>query len=467
VSSNVLRNPGPEYPGRNISAMNSGDVDQTSLRIVVPVNARATPTVTWPTPDPITYGDALTAVQLNATASIAGTIVYTPGPGYVLPAGSHSIWATLIPADSDSDAPLQTAVSIVVTKAIPAISWAAPAEITRGDALNEAQLNASASTPGTFDYSPAPGEVLAPGMHTLSVIFTPADSTNYLEAQATVTLNVVGEKPAITWPNPEPTIYGTLLSSSQLCATSLVEGIFEYNPGPGELLGAGEHPLSLAFTPADTLNYSASQAAVSLTVAKATPDIIWPVPEPIPYGVALGASQLNAKTTIPGSFAYIPAAGEVLAPGVHTLSMALTPDDTLNYSTAHAFVSLTVTEKFPSIIDWPLPSAISYGTALSADRLNAVASVPGIFVYTPAAGHILAPGQYTLSVSFTPSDEEKYMSAHATVMLEVKGLPQAASLATAVAQTGSDQNFKPRETRKYKGAVYEKGEDGQWHLLRK
>ena len=51
-------------------------------------NERTTPSITWPTPDPITYGDKLTFAQLNAEASVEGTFVYTPGPSYVLPAGT-------------------------------------------------------------------------------------------------------------------------------------------------------------------------------------------------------------------------------------------------------------------------------------------------------------------------------------------------------------------------------------------
>ena len=227
-------------------------------------------------------------------------------------------------------------------------------------------------------------------------------------------------------------------------------------------------------------------------MAKATPAITWQTPDPIAYGAALSAAQLNATATVPGSFTYTPAAGEILEPGVHELSVNFAPTDTLNYTSARAVVSLTVNEKLSPLITWPVPSAISYGTALNATQLNATASVPGTFVYTPSAGHVLAPGRYTLSASFTPLDTEKYATAQATVVLEVEGSPDIASLPTADApETPSTWTFtainsapadsapaeamdertatktNPRETRMYKGAVYEKGEDGQWHLQKK
>jgi MinD-like ATPase involved in chromosome partitioning or flagellar assembly/ActR/RegA family two-component response regulator len=474
--------------GKNMPQVDFARYEAMSPAILASADARTNPNITWPAPGPITYGNKLTFDQLNATASAEGTLVYTPGPGYVLPVGTHSLWVTFTPADSGSYVSQQASVSIVVAKATPVLSWPTPAKIIYGAALDDAQLNASASVPGSLNYSSAPGEVLPPGMHTLSVTFTPADSANYTTAKATVSLLVSKAASEIQWPRPDPITYGTKLGTLQLCAMASVPGTFEYNPGLGAVLAAGEHKLSVVFTPADTVGYSTSRAAASVTVAKATPAVTWPTPDPIAYGVALGATQLNAKTSVPGSFAFAPAAGEILTPGVHELSATFTPTDTLNYTTVSAVVSLTVAEKLPTLITWPVPSAISYGAALSAAQLNATASVPGTFVYTPSEGHVLAPGRYTLSASFTPSDSEKHATAQATVVLEVEGPAYAASLSTTADDPASAQTFTatrfaaadpapaevkdertatnttPRETRTYKGAVYEKREDGQWHL---
>ncbi len=476
---------------RSIAQADSSGLEPPSAPVLSPADARETAIITWPTPDLITYGDKLTFAQLNAAASVEGTLVYTPGPGYVLPAGMHTLWVTFTPSDSGTYAPLQAAISIIVAKATPALSWPTPAGIIYGAALDNAQLNASTPVPGRLDYSPAPGEVLPPGVHKLSVTFTPKDTANYATATATVSLTVAKATSAIQWPKPDPITYGTQLSAKQLCAAASVPGTFKYNPGLGAVLAAGEHKLSAAFTPADTVGYTTSQTATTLSVAKAAPAITWPAPDPIAYGAAIGATQLNATATVPGSFAYTPAAGEILAPGVHELSVTFTPTDTLNYTTASAAVPLTITEKLPTQIIWLAPSAISYGAALSATQLNATASVPGTFVYTPSAGHVLAPGTYNLSVSFTPSDTEKHATAQAAVVLEVKGSPDIASQPTAATDTPFTRTFtatdaapadsapaevtgertaaktNSRETRTYKGAVYQKGEDGQWHLQKK
>jgi hypothetical protein len=71
-----------------------------------------------------------------------------------------------------------------VSKATPVITWATPAPITYGTTLSSTQLNATASVPGTFVYSPAAGT------DTLSVTFTPTDTADYNTATATVTLAV-------------------------------------------------------------------------------------------------------------------------------------------------------------------------------------------------------------------------------------------------------------------------------------
>ena len=71
----------------------------TASRTLV-VNAPTTmPTITWQTPAAITEGTALNSTQLNATASVAGTIVYTPPAGTVLGAGTYTLTAFFTPSD--------------------------------------------------------------------------------------------------------------------------------------------------------------------------------------------------------------------------------------------------------------------------------------------------------------------------------------------------------------------------------
>ena len=405
-------------PSKNIPHVDSGNHESPSAPILASADVRTTPTITWPTPGLITYGNKLTSAQLNATSSVEGSFAYTPGPGDLLPAGTHTLRVTFSPADSGGYSPRQAAVSIVVARATPALSWPTPAGVIYGAALSDAQLNASASAPGSFEYSPAPGEVLPPGMHMLSVTFTPAGSANYAVAKASVSLTVARATPVIRWPTPDPIMFGTELSATQLCAVASVPGTFEYDPGLGALLAVGEHKLSVVFTPADTVGYSSSQTAVSIAVAQATSVIQWPTPEPIPYGTRLSATQLCAIASVPGTFEYDPGSGAVLAAGEHKLSVVFTPADTLGYSKSKTDASLTVAQA-TSVIQWPTPEPISYGTPLSATQLCAVASVPGTFEYEPGLGAVLAAGEHQLSVVFTPEDTSGYSASQTAASLTV------------------------------------------------
>ncbi|HEX3966888.1 MAG TPA: Ig-like domain repeat protein, partial [Edaphobacter sp.] len=307
---------------------------------------------------------------------------------------------------------------ITVTQAIPSISWTTPASIIYGTALSATQLDATASVPGSLVYTPAAGAVLTAGNDTLSVTFTPTDTTNYTTATKTVQLTVNQATPVVTWAPPAAITYGVALSGAQLNATASVPGSFAYTPAVGSIPTAGNDTLSVTFTPTDTTNYSAVTQTVQLIVNQATPAITWNDPATITYGTALSGTQLNASASVPGTLVYTPAAGEVPLAGTDTLSVTFNPTDTTNYTSATKTVQITVNQATP-LITWTTPAAITYGTPLSPTQLNATASVPGSFVYTPAGGSITPAGVDTLSVTFTPTDTSNYTTATKTVQLTV------------------------------------------------
>jgi hypothetical protein len=379
---------------------------------------KAAPAITWTSPAAIAYGTALSATQLDATASVAGTFAYSPASGTVLAAGSQTLSVTFTPTNGTDYSTATATVALTVNTATPTITWATPGAIPYGTALSATQLNATASVPGTFAYSPAAGTVLAAGLQTLSVTFTPTNTSDYSTVTATVTLTVNTAAPVITWAPPAAIAYGTALSAAQLDATAGVAGTFAYTPAAGTVLAPGSQTLSVTFTPTNTTDYSTVTASVTLTVGKATPVITWTTPAAITYGTALSTTQLDATASVAGTFTYSPAAGTVPVPGSQTLSVTFTPTNTTDYNTATANVLLTVSMATPTIT-WATPAAITYGTALSATQLDATASVPGTFAYSPAVGTVLTAGSQTLSVTFTPTNTTDYSAATASVALFV------------------------------------------------
>ena len=71
------------------------------------------------------------------------------------------------------------------------------------------------------------------------------------------------------------------------------------------------------------------------------------------------------------------------------------------------------------VLTWTNPAAITYGSALGTNQLNATASVTGTNTYSPAAGTVLGAGTNTLSVVFTPTDRADYASVTGKVSLVV------------------------------------------------
>ncbi len=149
-----------------------------------------TPTISWSAPAAITYGTALSSTQLNATANVPGTVVYTPAAGAVLKAGTQTLSAVFTPADASTSSSATATVQLTVNQATPVITWGTPAPIAAGTALSAAQLDASANVPGSFAYNPAVGSVPAAGTQQLTAVFSPTDTTDYASATGHTSLLV-------------------------------------------------------------------------------------------------------------------------------------------------------------------------------------------------------------------------------------------------------------------------------------
>ncbi|MEI6666625.1 MAG: S8 family serine peptidase [Acidobacteriota bacterium] len=385
------------------------------------------PVLTWPTPSAMIYGTPLSSTQLNATASVAGTLAYTPSLGTVLGAGAgQTLSVAFTPTDLAHQLPATKTVTIDVSKATPLVTWTSPAAITYGTALSSTQLNATANVPGTLTYTPSLGTLVDAGnSRPLSVTFTPTDAANYASVTKTVTIDVAKANPVVTWIAPAGIDYGTVLGPTQLNATATVAGTMVYTPPAGTVLTVGTQTLSVTFTPSDSANYAAITKTVTIEVAKATPVITWASPAGIEFGTAVGPTQLNATADTQGVFVYAPPAGTLLNAGAaQTLSVNFTPTDSANYAPATRRVTIDVAKRVPTLT-WSSPAGIVYGTALSAAQLNATADVAGTTVYSPASGAMLNAGSgQTLSATFTPSDLFNYAQATKTTTIDVaKAIP--------------------------------------------
>jgi len=96
----------PSTPARSLQAQVADGDGGTSPLAGLSINITAPavdPVVTWAQPAPISYGTALGAQQLNATANVPGSFAYAPSAGTVLQAGLGQVLeVTFTPSDTSS-----------------------------------------------------------------------------------------------------------------------------------------------------------------------------------------------------------------------------------------------------------------------------------------------------------------------------------------------------------------------------
>ena len=136
------------------------------------------------------------AVAASSPIGLSGLSVTYSQTGVTPPtrAGTYTVTASLINPNYMA-APVTG--TLVIGQAMPAITWATPANITAGTALSAAQLDATArfdgvSVPGVFTYNQPIGAILPQGNgQTLSVSFAPTDGTDFKAVSDSVLINVV------------------------------------------------------------------------------------------------------------------------------------------------------------------------------------------------------------------------------------------------------------------------------------
>lgn len=396
--------------------------------------------------DIVTFLDNGTAFATAPVSSGVATL-NTTGLGV----GSHPITA-VFSGDSNFLTSTSSAVTVVVAKATPVITWPSPAAITYGTLLSTTQLNATATVggvnvPGTYTYTPAAGTVLPVGTRTLSVQFIPTSTTNYNSTTQTTTIQVNKATPVITWATPASINYGTPLNLVQLNAVASnttivpltgyanVYGIYTDGTsfGTGGFDGGGN-------------SYSSNSLGTSLTWNGVT----------YPVGPANGLSaisNLSAPFPLPAGY-------------YSTISLigAMVNNSATAYSISVNYTDGTSVASTLNMSDWVYPQNFSdesvlkcavardtsgggqdthstcvFGYTIPVNSAKIVQSitlpasrntvflgvsvtappVAGGFTYTPPAGTVLTVGPHTLSTTFVPTDTADYANATAAVPIVV------------------------------------------------
>ncbi|MEY2408619.1 MAG: hypothetical protein QOF48_1289 [Verrucomicrobiota bacterium] len=194
----------------------------------------------------------------------------------------------------------------------PTIAWSTPAPVTYGAALAAAQLNAtvtynSTNVNGTLSYTPAAGTVLNAGAaQILSVTFTPADTTSFLPASTTVSVDVL-KAPLTVTADDKSKVYGAALPVLSVHYSGFVnsDGLSQLTSLATAITGAtagsdvGTYPITASGVVSS--NYVVTYIAGSLTVTQA---------------LTVGAITSSANPALPGANVTFTMTVTAQAPGV-------------------------------------------------------------------------------------------------------------------------------------------------------
>jgi len=390
-------------------------------------------------------GQGIVGKTLTLSAGGTSTTLVTDVNGLVSwnapanfgPAGTYSNAFTAV---FDGDAQNQRATisrDMVVQKLTPIVTWPPPAAITYGTPLGASQLNATADAPGTFAYTPAAGAVLGGGTQALSVTFHPSDSVNYNDVATGVVLNVQKATPAMSVTGGSFTYDGqphpASASATDYLGQPLTPVTITYNGSSSAPMNAGSYSAVANF--AGDANHLPRSASATITIDKATPVVTWPAPGAITYGTPLGAAQLNATASVPGTFTYAPPAGTRPAAGSGiALSATFVPADAVNY------LNVT-TNRSMDVLPAPLTiSAVNaskvFGaslpvfTAAGSGFVNgdSMASLAGTLVFNTAATATSPVGSYPVTIGGVTSPNYAI-----TFVAGSLAITQASSVVTAAA----------------------------------
>ncbi len=405
------------------------------------------PVISGPTisPSSPTFGQTVTA-NYSCTDGGSGVVLCGPSGSATIPAtgstgplsspadgsvGTHTVTVNAQDAVGNQSAP--SMVTYTVAQGTPTVSFTGAPATAAYLSTFTVSATTNASTTAVITAAGAcsiAGNVvtMTSGAGTCSLTATWAADTNYVAATASQSTSATKLAPTVTFTGaPASAAYlstFTVATTTNASTTAVITAAGACSiTGNSVKMTSGTGACSLSANWAADNNYLAATASESTNASLIAPTVSF---TGAPGSAVFGSSFSVSTTTNGSTAAMITAAGAcsvagslvtmTSGTGVCALTATWAPDSNYLGATANQATNAT---RAASILTWPTPAPIPYGTPLSSIQLNATANVPGMFVYAPPAGTVLAAGTQTLSVAFTPTASMNYTSATAQVIIQV------------------------------------------------
>ena len=280
------------------------------VRVILPGGMKTTPVITWPTPADIPYGTALGATQLNATADVPGSFVYTPDTDTILPVGGAQLLSVAFtPTNTTLYNPASASVHINVTKAAqaPLTVTGAPGSAVYGTTFTVGVAGGSGTGAVTVTASGACSNTaggslitMTSGTGTCSITATKAGDMNYQSTtSAAVAVAATKAGAGLSLSNLTQAFDGPSRSVTVTTNPTGLSGVsVTYNGSPTAPTNVGSYAVVAALT---NTNYQATNATGTLTIATAALKALTLNPTSVVGGVNVtGTVTLTAKAPTGG-----------------------------------------------------------------------------------------------------------------------------------------------------------------------
>ncbi len=407
---------------------------------------------------------AITYSVLSGPATISGNIVTITGVGTV------TLQASQAAAGSYSATTVTTAFTVIA--ATPTLSFAAVPNQTYG--VTPFTISATSNSTGAITYSVLSGPatisgstVTITGVGAVTLQASQVATTNYSTAITTISFNVNGAAPTLTFAAIPNQTYG--VAPFTVSAISNSTGAITYSviSGPATISGN-----TVALTASGTVTLQASQAAaggyaaatttISFSVTGTAPTLAFAAIPNQTFGVApftvsatsnsTGAitySILSGPATISGNTVTLTGSGAV------TLQASQTAAG--NYAAATVNTSFNVNAATPTLAFAAIPNQ-TYGVA--PFTISATSNSTGVIAYsvisgpaTIAGNTVSLTGSGTVTLQASQAAARGYAAATVTTSFSVTGATPTLAFAAVPNQTYGVAPFTVSATSNSTGAI--------------
>jgi hypothetical protein len=389
TTANVESNPGV-YPITVSGAQsNNYEISYHNGSLTV---GQASVDLSWEQPPAVVYGSRLSAKELGAIATAAGTFSYEPPLGTLLSAGTHLLKVTFNP-DSPSYGAKEAQTQIVVGKAVLKVGvddvervygGQNPEFVVKYDGFIEGESENDLSTKPvvstTADKSSDVGgyELVSSG----------GISSNYHFEYSNGKLTISQAAPQLSIGLPDSFVYGASLTEELISAKSDVVGSFSFNLDLGSVLSAGTQMFKASFKPTDSKNYTEAELSKTIVVQKAAltvsvADAVRAISAPNP-GFEISYEGFVNKEDKSDLLAVATAvtAAEIDSPaGEYPITLSGAKSN--NYTITYQVGTLTVVEKLRLVVEVPNTGEVTWSPQKDFYDLGEEVTLEAI----PSTGH--------------------------------------------------------------------------------